>query len=260
MPYVDVPDARLYYELHGPPAGSGEALVFAHGLGGNHLSWWQQVPHFRDRFTCLVFDHRGFARSTEATGGAGAAAFADDLRLLLDATGIHETTLVAQSMGGWTCLQFALRWPDRVRRLVLCDTHGGLASDEIEDAFSVGERGERLPPGVHPGAGPRMLAEQPGLHFLYREIDALTSMTGEQRLRTMRAAGATPLAEAATLRMPVQFIWGDEDIVIPPAVLDCVAPHIPRARIARVPESGHSVYFERAAAFNTILDAFLAET
>ena len=40
-------------------------LVFAHGAGGNHLSWWQQVPHFMDRYTCVVFDHRGYGRSVD---------------------------------------------------------------------------------------------------------------------------------------------------------------------------------------------------
>ena len=59
MPYLDRPDCRLYYETE----GQGPALVFAHGLGGNHLSWWQQVPHFRDRYTCVTFAHRGFSPS-----------------------------------------------------------------------------------------------------------------------------------------------------------------------------------------------------
>ena len=49
--YLDRPDCRVYYEV----AGDGPLLVFAHGLGGNHLSWWQQVPHFRDRYTCVTF-------------------------------------------------------------------------------------------------------------------------------------------------------------------------------------------------------------
>ena len=41
------PDCSIYYEV----AGSGPPLVFAHGLGGNHLSWWQQVAHFAPRYT-----------------------------------------------------------------------------------------------------------------------------------------------------------------------------------------------------------------
>jgi pimeloyl-ACP methyl ester carboxylesterase len=55
MPFLPRDGCQLYYETH----GAGPALVFAHGLGGGHLSWWQQVPHFRDRYTCVTFDHRG---------------------------------------------------------------------------------------------------------------------------------------------------------------------------------------------------------
>src|SRR3990172_9142703 len=122
MPYLERPGARVYYEV----SGSGPALVFAHGLGGNHITWWQQVPAFSDRYTCVVFAHRGFAPSTEEPGGPGAAAFADDLEALIDHLGLADVRLVAQSMGGWTCLAYALRHPERVRALVMCDTTGTL--------------------------------------------------------------------------------------------------------------------------------------
>ena len=44
------PFGDLYYEV----SGSGPALLFAHGLGGNHLSWWQQVAHFAPHYTCVT--------------------------------------------------------------------------------------------------------------------------------------------------------------------------------------------------------------
>ncbi len=59
------PDAGIYYEV----TGDGPALIFAHGLGGNHVSWWQQVPYFAPRFTCVTFAHRGFAPSRVNSGG-----------------------------------------------------------------------------------------------------------------------------------------------------------------------------------------------
>ena len=89
MPYLDVDGARLYYEV----SGEGPALVFAHGLGGNHMSWWQQVPAFNDRYRCVVFAHRGFAPSSEDPGGPGAHAFADDLDALLDHLGKSMTSV-----------------------------------------------------------------------------------------------------------------------------------------------------------------------
>jgi 3-oxoadipate enol-lactonase len=82
MPYLARPDAELYYE----ETGKGPPLVFAHGLGGNHLSWWQQVPHFAGGNRCVTFAHRGFfpSRSTLPAGDLSSH-FVDDLEALLDA-------------------------------------------------------------------------------------------------------------------------------------------------------------------------------
>ncbi len=59
MPFVKTNGVDLYYEVH----GQGPALVLAHPGGGNHLSWWQQVPVFARTFTCITFDHRGHGDS-----------------------------------------------------------------------------------------------------------------------------------------------------------------------------------------------------
>ena len=56
--------AEIYYQV----IGDGPAVIFAHGLGGNHLSWWQQVAHFASRYTCVVFSHRGFPPSSPVPG------------------------------------------------------------------------------------------------------------------------------------------------------------------------------------------------
>jgi len=251
----------LYYELHGRKADGAPAIVFVHGAGGNHLSWWQQLPYFRRDYTCIAYDQRGYGRSQDAPEGPGGAAFADDLRAVLDDAGIERATLVAQSLGGWTCLGFALRWPERVERLVMCDTHGGLSSPELDAMWrSALADASALPPGVHPAAGERMLREQPDLHFLYVSISDLNDRTRAQMAGDIGAAGSTPLADAARVQAPVLFIEGAEDIVIPPRMIELAAPHFRRAAVKFVPESGHSVYFERAATFNSILREFLGNS
>jgi 3-oxoadipate enol-lactonase len=258
MPYADAEGTRIYYETHGPKPGQAPAIVFAHGAGGNHLSWWQQVPHFRDRYTCVIFDHRGFGQSLDAEGGPGGAAFVDDLRALLDHVGIARATLVAQSMGGWTCLSFALRHPGRVERLMMCDTHGGMRSPEIDAVWREVARGLTPPGEVHSAAGARMYFEQPALHFLYKEISDLNP---DGALRSaMRSVPAPAAADVASLRMPVLFIAGEEDAVIPPRLIEIAASHVPGAHVQVIPNAGHSVYFERAAAFNAILGRFLHDS
>jgi len=131
MPRVERPDALLYYERY----GSGPAVVFAHGAGGNTLIWYQQVPAFARDHTVLVFDHRGFGRSTAAPGALHARAFPDDLRAILDHAGVARAALVCQSMGGWTGLPSAIAFPDRISALVLSGTPGGVFTPLVAGAF-----------------------------------------------------------------------------------------------------------------------------
>lgn len=260
MPFAGSHGTGIYYERHGPRPGAAPALVFVHGAGGNHLSWWQQLPHFLGRYTCLAYDQRGYGQSRDVEGGLGGAAFVDDLRSVMDDAGVERATLVAQSLGGWACLGFTRRWPERVERLVMCDTHGGLESPELRALWSSTlALASALPEGVHPACGERMYREQPELHFLYVAISELNARSRGEMLEDIRNAGETPLAEAAHITAPVLFIEGAEDIVILPSMIDLAAAAFPAARVQLVPRAGHSVYFERPAEFNAILGGFLSQ-
>ena len=94
----------IYHEVH----GDGPALVLAHGMGGNHASWFNQVPFFSRWFKVITFDHRGFGNSGDLEGGADRSRFPDDLKDLFDQLGIAKAILVAQSMSGGTCAAFAI--------------------------------------------------------------------------------------------------------------------------------------------------------
>jgi 3-oxoadipate enol-lactonase len=266
--FLERPDgARIYYEA----TGRGPALVFAHGLGGNHLSWWQQVPHFCDRYTCVAFAHRGFAPSSPIPGGPDPADFAGDLAALIDHLGLGDVRLVAQSMGGWTSLEYLLAHPGRVRALVLASTAGTIERSAAlfpndperlgrweREAEASGRALEAR--GIGVAGGERMAREQPGLHFLYRSISGLSrELDRETMRRRLWAAFTRPAEMLRGIATPTLFITGAEDIVFPPFLADALAPLMPNARVARVEESGHSVYFERAEIFNRLVEDFLAE-
>lgn len=260
MPWLERPGARISYEVVGP-AGA-PAVVFAHGLGGNHMSWWQQVPEFAKTYRCVTFAHRGFAPSTQDSAEPGAYAFADDLGALIDELGLADVRLVAQSMGGWTCLAFALAHPDRVKALVMCDTHGTYMSPEIEAVYRATPRGREqalFERGIHPAAGQRMADEQPALHYLYWQINNLASGLDKDALRQqLGALRTTPTEALSALQMPVLCVAGEEDIVIPPEAVRLLAEALPDGGFVPVPRAGHSVYFERAEFFNRLVGEFLA--
>jgi len=262
---LKLPGAAIYYET----AGSGPALVFAHGLGGNHLSWWQQVPHFADRFTCVCFAHRGFTPSRVEPGAAGVEAYADDLKALADHLELETVALVCQSMGGWTGLDFAFRWRERVRALVLASTSGRIDFGTLEgpelakirawEKESAAAR-EALPArSIHVAAGSRMAREQPAMHLLYQQIDALTQPEWKAAIRQQLFALRTePAVRLRQLQIPTLWIVGDEDIVFPASAAPALARLMPRARVECVSDAGHSVYFERPRRFNEIVAEFLA--
>jgi pimeloyl-ACP methyl ester carboxylesterase len=169
MAVVRVLGAELYYERH----GAGPALLFAHGVGGNALSWWQQVPYFRDRYTCIVIDQPGFGRSAEPEGDDWT--FVDCLAGLLEHLEIERVRFVAQSTGGRTCMGYALRYPERVAGLVMAGTLGPIELPGLSEwyAEAIEIRTELRARGIHPACGWRMAAERPALQFLYQQIGGL---------------------------------------------------------------------------------------
>lgn len=256
MPTLQTGGASLYFETH----GSGPAIVFAHGAGGNHLSWWHQVLHFRDRYTCVTFDHRGFGQSLDDRPPEERPRFDEDLAALIDHLGLEDVRLVAQSMGGGTCLGYTVAHPERVRALVMADTIGGLTSPELQAARQaardrVGQ--QTLETGAY-SEGFRH--RDPAGAFLYDSIRALNPPR-EVSLGTGTPMGRLPVSEeqAAALTVPVLFVEGEDDVLIPPEVVQVAQGMIPGARLAMVSDAGHSVYFERPAEFNALVDAFFSD-
>jgi len=110
MAFMTKDGFRLYHEDTG---GNAPAIMFLHGAGGNHLSWWQQVPVFGEEYRCITVDQRGFGQSPDVSGGPGPAALGTDAIALLDHLGISHAAIVAQSMGGWAAVGAAVRAPER---------------------------------------------------------------------------------------------------------------------------------------------------
>ena len=263
--FLERPGCRIYYEV----TGSGPAIIFAHGLGSNHLTWWQQIPHFSGRYTCVTFAHRGYPPGSEIPGGPDPRDFAGDLAALIDHLQLPDVRLVAQSMGGWTSVEYILSHPHKVRALVLASTCGTIHRPSVPLADpqrlpewtrkAAAARADMQRRGISPPAGERMAREQPALHFLYQALFASASAAFDrEELRKRNAAMATRPPDALRgFSMPTLFVTGDEDTTYPPFLSDALAPLMPNAKVEQVRETGHSVYFQRASVFNQLVDRFL---
>ncbi|HPF25514.1 MAG TPA: alpha/beta hydrolase [Steroidobacteraceae bacterium] len=250
MPFLSVADGQLYYEVH----GEGPAIVLAHGIGGNHAAWYQQIPVFSQSYTLVTFDHRGFGRS-EDRGGLGRSAFVDDLTTLLDHLTIEQAALVGQSTGGGTCVGFTSRHPKRVAALVMADTlHGLTEAADVREMMSIARNEMDGLSQLERVLGEKTRREQPALAALY---DQIASFNDYDR-RTLPGS-FTPIEPSAlaALKVPTLFIVGQEDQLFPPTAVQRMQAQIPGSFYIEVSDSGHSAYFERPTEFNDSVLTFL---
>jgi pimeloyl-ACP methyl ester carboxylesterase len=256
---------RIYYEV----TGSGPPLIFVHGIGSNHLTWWQQVDHFSSHFTCVTFCHRGYPPSSDI-GVPDPKEFAEDLAALIDHLKYSDVRLVAQSMGGITAVEYILAHPQHtVRALVLASTSGTINKSAVKssDPLQLADYNRRAAEasaemegrGVSPPAGDRMAREQPALHMLYRMIANSSAAFDIEGLRKRLAAMNTRSPDVLRdFGMPTLFVVGEEDITgFPPFIAEGLARVMPNARVERVAKASHSTYFERADMFNRLVGDFL---
>jgi 3-oxoadipate enol-lactonase len=255
LPFTKLNGIELFYE----DQGAGPALVFLHGAAGNHISWWQQLPAFRDSFHCIAIDHRGFGQSTDPQGESSAR-FVDDLALLLDQLGIERTSLVAQSMGGRSALGFAVRYPKRVRALVLADTMAGIVWPEINERILEARAGVGGPLDVI-AVGQKFQEREPARAFLYRQIASLNPPDAANNARSTGTATPSNLityADLAEMEVPTLVIFGSDDQLTPPFAIRELHQALPNSELHEFADCGHSVYFEDPNGFNKSVADFLA--
>ncbi len=254
MPYAPVNGIEVFYEIE----GAGLPVVLCHGVGGNHLSWWQQVPVLAQRYTCVVLDQRGFLNTKLPEEGPYAEAFADDVVGLLDHLGLREPAfLVGQSMGGRTILNFARRYPKRTRAIVMADTLSNLRAPDLDTARR--EASEAV--GAHrlrAALSGETWRDRPDLGFLYKLIKGQNGPRPKKFYWQDNVPGTT-ITDLVKFDKPVMFIVGAEDRIAPPFAVRMAYNMFPAARWLEVPGAGHSVYFEKPDVFNAALLDFFAE-
>jgi pimeloyl-ACP methyl ester carboxylesterase len=257
-------------ELHYQEVGAGPPLVFSHEFGGGYRSWEPQVTYFARWYRCLTYNHRGFPPSAVP---AEAAAYTqdilvEDLRALLGHLGIEAAHLVGLSLGGNVVLNLALRHPGLCRSIVVAGTGSGTVDREQFERDMAGNAQTLAREGMAPfveryGRGPTRLQ--------LRRKDPLGFETFRQQFLEHSAEGSRRIIEGvivarptifaleerlAALRVPTLVVVGDEDgPCVEPALF--MKRHIPRAGLAVLPRTGHTLNLEEPRLFNELVGDFL---
>ncbi len=244
--------------------GAGDVVLFLHGVGGGAASWGPQLERFSRGRCAAAWDMPGYGASP-LEGGMSFPALADALCALLDARGWDRVHLVGHSMGGMVAQEFAVGRQDRLLSLTLSATSpafgspdgdfqrrfvrdrlapldGGATMADLADEL-VGEMmgGDADPEGRE--LARRCMAEVP--EAAYRA--AVRCITGFDRRENL-----------ARIRVPALAVAGEEDANAPAAMMERMASRVPGCRYVCLSGLGHLANLENPAAFDGVLEEFLA--
>ncbi len=260
MAFARINDVVLHYRLTGP--ADGPVLVFVNSLGTDARIWDEVVTHFAGRYLCLAYDQRGHGLSDIPAGDYRLADHLDDLEGLLDHCGAGRVVLVGVSIGGLIGQGFALRSPERLVGLVLCDTAPRVGNDDFWAArMDAVERGgiAAIADGImerwfSPGFRNGRPTELAGWRNLLLRSDPQGYVSTCATLRDTDLSG-----EIGAIECPTLVIAGDADLATPVELVRACANAIPGARFEVMAGVGHIPSIEQPDALAALIKRFLEE-
>lgn len=264
MPVARVRDIDIFYR----DDGEGRPVLFIQGLGVDHRGWGAVTRPLAKRFRCISYDNRDVGRSSYVEAPYDVVDMAADAVGLLDALGIARADVVGQSMGGVIAQEMAIRYPERVRRLVLVTTY--TSGDPRGSAIFEGQALLR-----------RTLSREEYCratfwsvysHQDYRREDGFVETMIERTAgndlwqpqdayeRHVRAVtSANTEGRLGEISSPTLILAGAEDILTPMRFSSLLARDIPDNRLEVVDGAGHGMIWSHSDAVVDAVDGFLQE-
>ena len=264
MPKVNVDGVNLYYEIH----GDGFPLVMIQGLSEN-VYWWDQpvIDGLSKHLKTVIFDNRGVGRSDDLVGDLTIESMATDALGLMDALNINQAHILGHSMGGMIAQELALKFPERVKKLVLCSTSCGGSKAEMSSLET-----QKLLTKLSFKGHTRKLVEEAMSHiftkkfmdenpeFMEKKIDDILIIpTGPTTFKAQIGAWMryNSYRKLKLINMPTLIVHGKQDILVPPSNGDLLAAKIPNAELVNFDSNAHLIHTEEPDKFNEVLLKFL---
>ncbi len=234
--------------MHG---GNGPPMVYLHSSLGEAQRWLPFYDAWAKDFTLYVPTHPGFGKS----GGFDEMTSIEDMAFhyveLFDALGLDEVILGGVSLGGWIAAEFAVRWPERVKKLWLSGAPGLWVDEQpLPDLFRY---------LIQPAKLREFLFHDPDSYMAKwiindepddeRRLNGYQAMTVLARMVWQRPYDPRLAARLHRIKCPVLLLWGEQDRLVPPAYGAAYKKHLPQAEMQTIPACGHLAMFDKEAEF-----------
>ncbi len=268
LPYATIGNIDIYYEIHGPP--DAPPLVLIGGWASYRWIWFRQIPAFKEKYRCVVFDNRGAGRSSKPDYPYTMEMFADDTVGLMDSLKIENAHILGISMGGLIAQQIAISYPEKIRSLILVSTHfGGPNSIPMDDktmALLIALPTETISKEqardmrYRATFSPQFLQEN---RSVMEQIDEWAERHPAplyaQVHQSSAVGGFNAESEVKQISAPTLIIHGDSDRAVPTRNSELLADSISNSKLVLIEGGSHFSIIEKYEVFNNAVINFIDE-
>ncbi len=267
MPFARTDDrVRLYYEEHGR---RGTPLVLAYGIGGNADMWDVNRDALAAHHRLVLWEPRGHARSDSPEDAAkfSFGRWALDLKTVLDHLGIRKAHVGGLSLGAGIATRFALRFPSRVRALMVTNSSSAaglplsvenlvMRARSIEITLTKGmDAMAEYAMAANPNLSERLALDPSARDEFYEEYRRLSPIGYANSLRALLAMDHIT-DQLPRLRMPVLLIGGDRDPSLAP--MRVMHRKVRGSKLVVLSPASHFANRDQPEAWNRAVLEFLA--
>lgn len=254
MAFTRLNGMRLHWRETGRK--DAPAVIFANSLGTDCRLWDEMAEALSDKYRVVLYDKRGHGLSENAPGPYNIGLLADDALALADHLGLKNFAFVGLSIGGLIAQQVAVKAPERLSALVICDSAAKIGDAETWNARISAVTTNGLA-SIADAVMQRWFT--PAFHAERRVdlagwIQMLLGTPDDGYAAACAALRDADLTQAATkITAPTLVICGDGDQSTPPELVKETAALIPGARFEMIPNCSHIPPAEQPEALLALL-------
>lgn len=259
------------HTTHYVEMGSGEPIILLHGFYFDSYMWQKNIDALAEHFHVYAMDLWGFGYSTREPMDYGYPLYARQLRLFMDEMDIPRASLVGQSMGGGTIIQFANRHPERVAKIILVDPAAMPNRLPIMGRISnlpvIGELMYRLNSSfvrkmalkntfLHRAENitDEYFETVTRFHKIKGSSEVMLQVTRKQFFDTLQEE----LKALAGKNLPILIVWGRQDFSIPLDRGESMHRILRGSRLEILDNAGHCPHDDQPERFNQLAIEFLS--
>jgi pimeloyl-ACP methyl ester carboxylesterase len=244
-------------DVHYFVAGQGDPLVVIHGGCGDAKTWLNNMAMLSDSYTVYIPDLPGFGESQPLGGDCYLSGLVEFMDCFADNLELESFYLVGHSIGGGVALNYAIKSPHRIKKLVL------ISSLCLGKEIALWVRLMVMPARAIRSA---ILAILRGVKWLVKTLlipaefvipHSWVSLNLGSSIATLKEQTLVLTSRFSELVMPTLVVWGAKDEVVPVSHAYAAARVIPHCQLKVFENCGHNVHREKINEFSQLLTGFL---